>query len=152
MNKQKIRLQESSNHFGYADKEFISGIDEIFLQRSVYKLVGESSIDTRLFPIVKRHDDTSTEIRRLHSVMGYMMGQLNLDITDIQCGPLLGLHDYKGTLTSFWCGAPDMAQLQAIHDGWSAWYEEQHIAVGFGGVEDFESEAFDVLYDYETTN
>lgn len=150
MNNRKIKLQESSTHFGYADREFISEIAEVFLQRSVYKLVGEWSIDSRLFPIAKRHDNTTLEDRRLHSVMGYMMGRLHLDISDIQCGALLGLHDHKGTLTSFWCGSPDMAQLEAIHDGWSAWYEEQHIAVGFGGVEVFESQAFDVMY--ETTD
>lgn len=150
MNNPKIKLQESSTHFGYADKEFISGIEEIFLQRSVYKLVGDSEETTLVFPIVKRHDECTDSTQRLHSVMGYMMGRLHLDITDIRCGSLMGLHDHKGTLTSFWCGSPDMAQLEAIHDGWSAWYEEQHIAIGFGGVQDFESQAFDVMY--ETTD
>jgi hypothetical protein len=147
MSNPKNISRNDSYPFGHADKEFISEIAEIFLQRSVYKLVGESSIDTRRFPIVKRHDDTSFEIQRLHSVMGYMMGRLHLDINDIQCGSLMGLHDHKGALTSFWCGIPDMEQLGAIHDGWSAWYEEQHIAVAFGGVQDSESHSYDVYYE-----
>jgi hypothetical protein len=145
MSKPKIRLIDTTEHFGFASDEFISKIDDAYTKRVVHKLTGDVEIGTFHTPITERYDHEG-EDHRLNIILGYMMGDLDLDISELDCGPLLGLYDHKGVLTSFWEGVPDNKYVQSIHDGWNSYYEEQHYAVFFSGNNANDSNTYAVDY------
>lgn len=142
-----IILKESSSHFGCADKEFILKIDERFMKRVVYKLTEENDGEIFKSPLVKRHDEESYDNYRLNTMVWYAMGALGLNMDESDCGPLLGLHDHKGMLTSFWYGPIDIKYVEAIHRAWGAWYEDPHYVVSYGGMEDYASVTFEVTHE-----
>ena len=143
----KIILNESDNHFGGATHEFLVKIDERFMKRVVYKLTGDNDGEIYKPPVVKRHDEKTYDNYRLDTMSWYAMGVLNLNNDERDCGPLLGLYDHKGMLTSFWYGSLDMDYIAAIHKAWGAWYEHNHYVVLYGGIEEYASETFEVEYE-----
>jgi hypothetical protein len=147
MSKKKIKLREQSTQYGFASLEFIDKIDERYMKRVVYKLTNDRSEDVFKSPLVKRDDDESYDNHRLNTMLGYVMGALDWNIDELDCGPLLGLHDHEGALTSFWDGTPTLKEIAAVHDAWGSQYEDFHHAVMFNGKGDQATREYEVTYE-----
>jgi hypothetical protein len=147
MSKRKIKLREQSTQYGFASQEFIDKIDERYMKRAVYKLTNDRSEDVFKYPLVKRDDDEGYDNHRLNTMLGYVMGALDWNIDELDCGPLLGLHDHEGALTSFWDGTAKLSEITAVHDAWSSQYEDFHHAVMFNGKGDQATREYEVTYE-----
>lgn len=146
MSIQTISLTETDEHFGFAEAAFVKKIDEAYTKRGVAKLLGDDESMAHI-PIIRRYDDAGYDNNRLNMLLGYIMGKLQLDILQLDKCPLLGLHDHKGILTSFWEGEPDEQFLMAVQDAWTTFHEYSHYAVSYGGPDVLDSETFVVNYE-----
>ena len=146
----RIRLVDCSEHFGFASDEFIKKIDECYMKRVVHRLTGDNDGEIFKSPLVKRNDEETYDNDRLRLMTHYVMGRLDWNLDELGCGPLLGLYDHKGILTSFWDVNPDINHVEAVDKAWGAWYESGHYVVVYGGMQDFESTTLEVKY--ETTD
>jgi hypothetical protein len=152
MSIQTVSLTETGEDFGFAEADFVKKIDEAYTKRMVAKLFinDDDGYAMEHMPIVKRYDEASYDNSRLNMLLGYLMGKLQLDFLQLDKCPLLGLHDHKGILTSFWDGPPDAEFLMAVQDAWSTFHEYSHYAVSYGGPDVLDSETF--VVNYETTD
>jgi len=150
MSKRKVKLTEETNQFGFAQPEFVDIIEERYMKRRIADLTGDNDGTVYLSPLIKRHDSDTYDDGRPERVVSYTMGALDWDVSELDCGPLLGVHDHKGWLTSFWDGSPKLYEIAAVHDAWNAHLEELHIAVCFHGRRDSQTRQYAVTY--ETTS
>jgi hypothetical protein len=150
MSKKKIKLQEQKTQYGFANQEFINKIEERYIKRVVHRLTGDNDGEVFKAPLVKRDDDDAYDNHRLNTMLGYVMGALDWNIDERDCGPLLGLHDHEGALTSYWDGTANLSEIAAVHDAWNSQYEDFHHAVIFNGIGDPATREYEITY--ETTS
>ena len=150
MSSKRISLSEINDQFNFFTDEFFELIDAQYIKRCVTKLTGVNDGDIYQTPISKRNDSDLNGDARLIQVLGYLMGSLDWDISELAVSRLLGIYDHKGWLTSFWDGQPPMNELAALHNAWNAQMEPLHHAVMFYGKDNPETIAFEI--NYETTD
>jgi hypothetical protein len=150
MSKPKIKLIEQSTQYGFANQEFIDKIEERYMKRVGHRLKGDNDGEIFKHPIVKRNDEDTYDNHRLEVVLGYVMGALDWNIDELDCGPLLGLYDHKGGLSSYWDGSATPSEIAVVHAAWYSQYEDFHHAVIFNGIGDPATREYYVRY--ETAN
>ena len=151
MSSKNIVLNEVVMLYEFTTSGFIELIDQQYTKRQVAKLTGVNNGDIYGTPLVKRNDGDLNEDDRLLMVLGYTMGALDWDQSELDCGPLLGLYDHKGWLTSFWYEEPSLKEIAAVHDGWNANYESLHHAIIFNGMNNPATREYEIEYENEAT-